>query len=519
MRLQIKTPGKAFAAVCAFGATNLLISGPSTHETTAVDDKEFSILTKLSGLNVAEAATHKKPNVVIMLADNLGYGDIGAYGAGEIRGMPTPNIDKLASEGLRFTQFLVEPGSTPSRAGLMTGRYSIRVGLSKIILRGTANTLQDEEVTLGEIFKSQGYDTAYMGKWHLGSEKQSQPQNQGFDQWRHGFFGTTEATLYAESIDRTNSPEKWKALIPSIIEADTPGGELKKIRPYNLEYRKLIDRDMADTASDYIKQKAKTGDPFFLFIGWTRPHYPNDAAPDYEGKSRIGTYGDSVMELDGRTGEVLEAIEEAGIEDDTIVIFISDNGPTKTSGTITELNHGSAGPWRGELGDGLEGSIRTVGMIRWPGNINPGVTNEMISIHDFLPSLANIIGADVPTDRPIDGVDQSDFFLGKQSNSNREHLLTFIGDRLVAFRYRQWRMYPVSFSSTDGNAATGGYLGRMGETAGIPEVYNIEADPREENNVGASNGWLIVPYLQYIGAYRKSLEKYPNPPAANLTNF
>ena len=160
MRLQIKTPGKAFAAVCAFGATNLLISGPSTHETTAVDDKEFSILTKLSGLNVAEAATHKKPNVVIMLADNLGYGDIGAYGAGEIRGMPTPNIDKLASEGLRFTQFLVEPGSTPSRAGLMTGRYSIRVGLSKIILRGTANTLQDEEVTLGEIFKSQGYDTA-----------------------------------------------------------------------------------------------------------------------------------------------------------------------------------------------------------------------------------------------------------------------------------------------------------------------------------------------------------------------
>ena len=467
----------------------------------------------------AWAQAQERPNVVLMLADNLGYGDVGVYGAGEIRGMPTPNIDRLAGEGLRFTQFLVEPGCTPSRAGLMTGRYSIRVGLSKIILRGTANTLQAEEVTLGEIFKSKGYATAYMGKWHLGSEEQSQPQNQGFDEWRLGFFGTTEATLYTESIERTKAPEKWKALIPQIVEADQPGGELTEIRPYDSSYRRLVDRDMAVKASAYIEQKAKAGQPFFLQIGWTRPHYPNYAAPDYAGKSRVGHYGDSVMELDGRTGEVLAAIRQAGIEDSTIVIFISDNGPTKTSGAVSELNHGSAGPWRGELGDGLEGSIRTVGMIRWPGKIKPGATNEMIAIHDFLPTLASIIGAEVPTDRPIDGVDQSAFLLGEQPQSNREHLLTFIGDRLVALRYRQWRMYPVWFSSTGGNAATGGYLGRMGETVGIPEVYNIEADPREEHNVGAENGWVIVPYLQLIGAYRQSLVEHPNPPAANLTRF
>ena len=461
----------------------------------------------------------ERPNVVLMLADNLGYGDVGCYGAGEVRGMPTPHLDRLASEGLRFTQFLVEPGCTPSRAGLMTGRYSIRCGLSKIILRGTANTLQADEVTLGEIFKSKGYHTAYMGKWHLGSEKQSQPQNQGFDEWRLGFFGTTEATLYGKSMSRTKAPEKWKALIPQVIEADKPGADVKAVRRYDLDYRRLIDRDMAVGAGKYIAEKARTDKPFFLFIGWTRPHYPNDASPDYAGKSRIGTYGDSVMELDGRTGEVLDSIREAGIEDNTIVIFVSDNGPTKTSGTVSELNHGSAGPWRGELGDGLEGSIRTIGMIRWPGRIKPGVSNEMIAIHDFLPTLATIIGADIPEDRPIDGVDQSAFLLGKQPRSNREHLLTFIGDRLVALRYRQWRMYPVSFGSTEGNAATAGYLGRMGETAGLPEVYNIEADPREEHNVGAENGWVIVPYLQIIGAYRKSLINHPNPRAANLTNF
>ncbi len=225
------------------------------------------------------------------------------------------------------------------------------------------------------------------------------------------------------------------------------------------------------------------------------------------------------MELDGRTGEVLAALSEAGFEDDTIVIFLSDNGPTKTSGTVTEINNGSAGPWRGELGDGLEGSIRTIGMIRWPGKITPGVTNEMISIHDFLPTLANIISADIPSDRPMDGVDQSAFLLGQQPNSNRDHLLTFIGDRLVAVRYRQWRMYPVSFSSTDGTATTGGYLGRMGETAGLPEIYNIEADPREERNVGAENGWLVVPYLQLIGEYKATLQDHPNPKAANLTDF
>lgn len=166
--------------------------------------------------------------------------------------MPTPNIDNLAAEGLRFTQFLVEPGCTPSRAGLMTGRYSIRVGLSKIILRGTANTLQDDEVTLGEMFQSKGYDTAYMGKWHLGSEEQSQPQNQGFDEWRHGFFGTTEATIYTESIERTKSPEKWKALIPQIVETREPGGTLREVRPYDSSYRRLIDRDIAKTAREAL---------------------------------------------------------------------------------------------------------------------------------------------------------------------------------------------------------------------------------------------------------------------------
>jgi len=464
-------------------------------------------------------AESDKPNVVLMLADNLGYGDVSSYNGGIRGGMRTPRIDRLASEGMRFTQFLVEPGCTPSRAGLLTGRYSVRSGLSLIIAPGVANTLQPEEVTLGELFKSVGYNTTYVGKWHLDAEPKSQPQNQGFDQWLVGFSGTTDVVFYPSSMAEADAPEQMrKALQYWIVEAKE-SGEPKKIRPYDPEYREQIEEDIAKASISYIKQQAADKSPFFLMVGWTRPHFPNDVGPEFAGKSGTGVYGDSVLELDQRTGEVLDAIEEAGIRDNTIVIFVSDNGPTTTGGSLNELYAGDTGPFRGELGDAYEGSIRTVGMIRWPGRIKPSVTNEMIAIHDFLPTLATIIGGKVPQDRPIDGVDQSSFLLGQQEASNRDHLLTFVGDRLVAVRWRQWRMYPVEFLGTRGNPSIAGYVGTIRETAGFPQAYNIEADPKEEVNVIHTNGWLVAPYLQLVNQYRESLEKYPNPPSPSLTDI
>ena len=460
-----------------------------------------------------------KPNVVLMLADNLGYGDVSSYNGDTRGGMRTPRIDQLAAEGIRLTQFLVEPGCTPSRAGLLTGRYSIRSGLSFIIAPGGVNTLQPEEVTLGELFKSVGYNTTYVGKWHLDAEPKSQPQNQGFDQWLVGFSGTTDVVFYPSKMTEAAAPEEMrKALEYWIVEARGPG-DPERLRPYDPEYRKDIEGDIAKASVDYIKQQAAAKTPFFLMVGWTRPHFPNDVSQEFSGKSGVGVYGDSVVELDQRTGEVLEAIEEAGISDNTIVIWISDNGPTTTGGSLDELYAGDTGPFRGELGDAYEGSIRTVGMVRWPGKIKPSVSNEMFAIHDFLPTLANIIGAKLPDDRPIDGVDQSAFLLGQQETSNRDHLLTFIGDRLVAVRWKQWRMYPVEFLGTRGNPSTAGYVGTIRETAGFPQAYNIEADPKEEVNVIHTNGWLIAPYLQLVNKYRESLKAHPNPPAANLTNI
>jgi len=469
------------------------------------------------GASLSSAAVQSdKPNVVIMLADNLGYGDVSSYNGGIRGNMRTPRIDQLASEGMRFTQFLVEPGCTPSRAGLLTGRYSVRAGLSLIIAPGGVNTLQPEEVTLGELFKSVGYKTTYVGKWHLDAEPKSQPQNQGFDQWLVGFSGTSDVVLYDPKMREAGTSEQFrKAMEYSILEAKGTG-DPKKVRPYDLEYRKQIEEDIAKASVNYIKQQAAEKSPFFLIVGWTRPHFPNDVGPEFAGKSGIGKYGDSVVELDQRTGEVLDAIKEAGIEDNTIVMFLSDNGPTVTGGSLDELYAGDVGPFRGELGDAYEGSIRTVGMVKWPKRIKPSVSNEMIAIHDFFPTLATIIGAKIPSDRPIDGVDQSAFLLGKQQTSNRDHLLTFIGDRLVAVRWNQWRIYPVEFVGTRGNPSLGGYVGMMRETAGYPQAYNIEADPKEEVSVMHQNTWLVVPYMQLISQYKESLKKYPNPPAPSL---
>src|SRR5271168_3558023 len=181
------------------------------------------------------ANAQTRPNVVIMLSDNVGYGDIGAYGAGEIRGMPTPRIDQLASEGLRLSQFFVEPACTPSRAALMTGRYSQRLGLSTIIIAGTPNTLQSSEVTLAKMFKSQGYATGMVGKWHLGASEQSWPTRQGFDEYHVGVIETTDGTLYRDGMQRAGLPEAAIAAAePSILESDA-SGNLKKVRPYNLE--------------------------------------------------------------------------------------------------------------------------------------------------------------------------------------------------------------------------------------------------------------------------------------------
>ena len=470
----------------------------------------------------AQKTSSNKPNVVVMLADNMGFGDLGVYGSGgAMRGMPTPRIDQLANEGMRLTQFFVEAGCTPTRSGLLTGRYSPRMGLGSIIINGTPSTLQADEMTMAELFKSKGYATGMTGKWHLGEELQSVPTSQGFDEYKVGIIQTTDGTLYEESMKRAGMPQPAiDAAIPWIWESQKGTKELKKVRPYDLEYRRQIESDIADASVDFIKRKTAAKEPFFLYIGWSHVHYPGLPNKEFEGKSSQGQFGDMVMELDHRTGQVLDALKAAGVDDNTIVIWLSDNGPVhmQTPG-MSDFMGSSAGPFLGEVGDVSEGSLRVPAMIKWPNHIKPGVTNEMVSVHDFFPTLASIIGADVPKDRPIDGVDYSKFFTGKTTTAPRESVINFLGNEIAAVRWKNYRFYPKSIIPSSGNPAMHGVGANRAENLGYPAVFDIERDQREQWNVAGTRAWTIAAYLKIVMQYQATLKEHPNPPAFNMVEF
>jgi arylsulfatase len=308
--------------------------------------------------------------------------------------------------------------------------------------------------------------------------------------------------------------------MPGTIPDSSTGGCRCPVGVWDTAQRRCVDTTVAERQRDIEEQKKAQG-PFFLMIGFTRSHFPNDVSEEFKGKSGAGKYGDSMYELDYRTGQVIEALEKNGFEDNTIVIWLSDNAATVTGTAVEEVHQGDNGPFRGELGDAYEGSIRTAGMIKWPGVIKPQTrSNEMISVHDFLPTFASILGEELPQDRPYDGYDQKDFIMGKQENSNRNSLITFIGGRIAAIRWNQYRIYPMLIGNTANNPSNGGYVGTAIETAGFPQIFNIEVDPKERVDQAVNgSGWVLGVYPKIIAEYKKTLEQYPNPPVPNLTKF
>ena len=461
----------------------------------------------------------ERPNVVLMLADNLGFGDIGAYGGGAVLGAPTPSLDGLAAEGLMLTQFLVEPGCTPSRAGLMTGRYSVRSGLNSIIVAGTPLTLKDEEFTIAELFKKNGYRTGMVGKWHLGQEAQSLPTNQGFDTYQVGILQTTDGTLYPESMRRSGMPEAAVEQTQPYIWASNESGELERIKPYDLAYRDEIEGDIALAASAFIEANADEDEPFFLYVGWSSVHYPAGVSEAFRGRSPAGRYGDMLMEHDHSVGMVLDAIDDAGIRENTLVIYISDNGPVSSEGKDHDFLGSSAGPFRGEVGDVLEGSLRVPGIVRWPGQVPARKSNAMVAIHDFLPTFAAMLGAVLPTERPIDGRNQLPFFIGETESSAREDYIAFIDGEVSAVRWRHWRIYPKQIIASSGNPSAHGVYATRAEGTGYPAIFNITRDPREEMNVVGTEAWVLGAYMKIVGAYQESIKEYPNPDGFSLTKF
>jgi arylsulfatase A-like enzyme len=434
-----------------------------------------------------------KPNVVFILADNVGWGDIGCYSGTA----PTPRIDALASQGLRFKNYNIEAQCTPTRSAILTGRLPVRTGCYSIPLPGQGEYgLAPWEYTMGELFSDAGYATALYGKWHVGEDHGRLPIDQGFDEWfgiknTSDECGYTSYPLFAQS--GFPIPKTWEGV---------KGSEARPVGDLNLETRPFLDEQITGRTVEFIKRNAEAKKPFFVYVGLTQMHPPLLHHPDFKGKSGGGTYSDTLAELDYRTGQILDALEEAGIADDTIVLWNSDNAAIGLPAT-----GGSNGPWRGAFASGFEGGMRVPAIVRWPGKIPAGTaTNEIFAAVDWLPTLAHMAGESgrVPTDRPIDGIDSSELLLGRSDSSNRDHVLFYGSDgELLSVK---WKTMKVVFRYAE--TTTGPFIRPQ-----VPMVFDLIEDPKEESDLVIMRmdcAWVIAPTVQRIGSFMKSTAKYPN---------
>ena len=453
------------------------------------------LLIFMSGFSLAES----KPNIVYILVDNWGWADLSVQG-GTIQ---TPNIDRLANEGLRLTNFNVQNQCTPTRSALHTGRLPIRSGTYKVPAPGEPDGLAAWEYTLPELLSDAGYATALFGKWHLGMSINKLPNTQGYDQ----FWGHREGTN-AASYTSTAQFDPLVATTPHIWEG-VKGKDATKVKPFDLTARATMDRDITEKSIAYIKKMAKSGKPFYNYIALTHFHPPFLVHPDFKNKSKAGVFADTVMEVDFNIGEILKAIKDAGIADNTLVILTGDNaaGAFPVGGVASGEVGGSNGPWRGGLSTAYEGGMRTPAMMRWPGNIPKGkVSDEIFADLDWYSTIAEIAGAKsrIPTDRPMDSMSQVDFLLGKQDKSNREHVVTFVGTDVWAVKWRNMKIHFKTAEGTHDKVAT--YT--------FPQVYDIKNDPSENFELWANDGyahaWIMEPISKILAELQASMVKYPN---------
>jgi arylsulfatase A-like enzyme len=459
---------------------------------------EIVALAVISTLPSAVKAA-EQPNIVYILVDNWGWGDISIQGST----VQTPRIDNFARQGMRFTNFNVQNQCTPTRSALMTGRLPIRSGTQKVAAPGEPDGLAPWEYTIAELLSDAGYATALYGKWHIGSKPGRMPNDQGFDQW-WGINEGSNAAAYTSTpqFDPTVSevPHLWTGV---------KGKPSTKTEIYDIPAKASLDSRSTAKAIDFIRTCSTKGKPFFAYVGFTHFHPPWGVHPDFQNKSKAGIYADTKMEVDHNVGLILDAIKAANIEDSTIVILTGDNGAANypSPGLVTGEVGGSNGPWRGGLSTAYEGGMRTPAMIRWPGKIAAGkVTDEIVADLDMYPTIAHVISEEerVPTDRPIDGVDQSDFILGKKEQSNREYVVTYVGDTVFAVK---WRSMKVHFAASEGTHS-------LIQTYTFPQVFDIKDDVKESHelwgNEGYAHAWVMGPVSKILADINQSMVKYPN---------
>jgi arylsulfatase A-like enzyme len=441
------------------------------------------VLCALLAVSAAEGAD--QPNIVLIFADDMGYGDLGCFGHPTIA---TPNLDRMATEGMKFTQFHTASSvCTPSRAGLLTGRLPIRSGLTRVFIPQSEGGIPDEEATIAELLKDVGYTSACIGKWHLGRPDKYLPLNHGFDY----YFGIPYSNDMSPGTQPNNPLFAEQPPTPLIrnFTVTNPGKEPDQrylTQWYTEEAIKFIEES--------IGEKKK---PFFLYLAHTMPHVPLFASEKFEGKSRRGLYGDVVEELDWSCGEVLKAVEDLGIEDNTHVVFTSDNGPWLGK----QLAGGSAGLFYEGKVSTWEGGYVVPSIARWPGKIPAGVTNQSFATTmDLFVTFAKLSGSEVPTDRPIDGRDISSLLFENASSLEAE-MFYYFGDELWAVRNGPWKIH-VKTTSPASVSTWGDW---PIEEHDPPLLFNVEHDPSEKYNVADKHPEVVEKLLRVMHQHKESV--------------
>ncbi len=432
----------------------------------------------------ASDKVEKRPNFVIIFCDDLGYGDIGCYGNPTIR---TPHIDNMACEGMKMTQFYVGAAiSTPSRSALLTGRLPVRNGMygdtSGVLFPDSKAGLGQDEVTIARVLQQNGYATGCVGKWHLGAFSPYLPTDHGFDE----YFGIPYSNDMSPSQNKGKHAQTYPPT-PLIlgnkpIESEPDQGELT--------------RRYTEYAVRFIHEHADQ--PFFLYFAHTFPHIPLYTNARFEGTSKRGLYGDVVEEIDWSVGEVLKALKSHQLDENTVVVFTSDNGPW----LVMEANGGSAGPLKDGKGTWWEGGFRVPAIIRMPGTIRPSINNEIMASMDLFPTFLAMAGIRLPADITFDGVNQLPM-LAEEKGSARDEMFYWWGSELMAVRKGSWKYY---FKTVYNQYTSAVKIERPTE----PLLYNLETDISEKVNQAANYPEIVEELIRLANNHQRAMTIKPS---------
>jgi len=467
-------------------------------------------------LDALRAKTGKRPNIVWLLVDDMGYGDPGAFGGGALIGAATPNMDRLAREGLKLTSTYSQPTCTPTRSAILTGRLPVRTGLTRPILAGdriTKNPWADE-VSLPKLLGEAGYKTVLSGKWHVGEAEGMRPHDVGFDEFYGYYQAEKELT---QSVDKRRYPDL--VLNPERLEMlrktgasdglyhGFKGGQTTQVEKVDsIEKMAEGDRLLKEFSVSKIKELAKGNQPFFLEHAFMKVHADTFASKAFEGKSASKfPYKDAVVEVDAYIGEIVKALEEAGVLENTFIFVTSDNGPQMDSWPDTGYT-----PFRGAKASSWEGGVRVPGIACWKGMISPGrESDELFDLMDLFNTTLDLAGASskIPTDRYIDGIDQTSFLLDDGGHSRREKVYIWNETNLMAMRMYEYKIHVKVLQThsqwLDIDMTTVANVGLA------PWLFNLYIDPKEQYPVGhRMNAWLAS-MAGELKEHAATFKKYP----------